>query len=326
MHTPDVKIIADSISEEGIRIRTYQLRYWRSIHSELMTHRKFGRNAGSSRARPVVTVLQDCMDAPWGPSHWGKNQPGMQADVEQDALVVFPEFMEGPLRAFYDLPNDQECFFALKPKEAWHFTAWMSAISAKAFNDAEYHKQIVNRILEPYTYIDVLVTATDFNNWFALRDHPAAQPEIRELAHAMFLAGQESVPQLLLKGQWHLPYIKASDRDLIIEYLNKDRIIRSIPTEEDILAILLKMSAARCARVSYKLFDGKSPSVENDLKLFEDLLVSRPVHASPSEHQATPDFPIKGTLLMGWENSNLHGNLTGWIQHRKLIPNEYIEG
>ena len=78
----EVKVIADSISESGKRITTFQLKYPRFIHSEVMTHRVFSRNASSSRAIPVKKMIEQVRNNPAMPIHWGANQSGMQAKNE----------------------------------------------------------------------------------------------------------------------------------------------------------------------------------------------------------------------------------------------------
>lgn len=291
-------IIADSISEHGVRLTTFQLRYWRPIHSELMTHRVFSRNAGSSRARPSQAIIDQVRNEPWGPIHWGANQAGMQAHAEM-------------------LPVNRE-----KAKCSWRIAATHAAEQAEYLVGLGAHKQIVNRLLEPFTYIDVVVTATDYANWFALRDHEDAQPEIRQLAQLMRAAYDASVPTLLQEGEWHLPYITEDDWKAAERHCQIGRITRDMPSYREKLEVVRKISVARCARVSYKAFDGTVAPIEKDLALFEQLLVSQPLHASPAEHQATPDMKVIG----GWFSPQLHGNFTGWRQYRKMLPNEFVAG
>lgn len=317
------KIVLDSISPDGVRLTTFQLRYWRPIHSELMTHRVFSRNAGSSRARPSQKIISQVRTEPWGPIHWGANQAGMQAHQE-----LHPDIIE-------------------KAKKQWHHAAINAGDHASALNTMGAHKQIVNRLLEPFTYIDVLVTATDYANWFALRDHKDAQPEIRELARLMRFEYEQSIPTVLQGGRWHLPYITEDDWTMVHALCKEGRITRDEPTYREKLQYILKISVARCARVSYKAFDGKVAPIEKDLQLFEDLLVSQPLHASPAEHQATPDTmrwvqSIEVASPQAYDdgddnenvldtseqytNPQLHGNFRGWCQYRKMLPNEYVAG
>lgn len=289
-------VIADSISQQGIRLTTFQLRYWRPIHSELMTHREFSRCAGSSRARPSKAIIEQVRDNPWAPVEWGKNQPGMQAKelLTQNALVT--------------------------AQHLWEIAAADAAVIASMMVNVGAHKQIVNRLLEPFTYIDVVVSSTSYANWFFLRDHEDADPTIRDLAIKMRIARDASTPKLLLSGQWHLPYIIEEDR-------NDPRVL--VHTEYAQNQMLASVSAARCARTSYKAHDGTNTTVEADLGLYDRLVGSTPLHASPTEHQATPDEKIraKGSVFDNiiWANPQLHGNFEGWIQFRKTHNHEYVK-
>lgn len=272
-YLPEVQIIADSVSPIGYRIITYQLRYWRAIHAEVMTHRAFSRNAGSSRARPSAAIIEQVEREPWGPRHWGLNQPGMQAKEET---------------------VDAEGAMLL-----WEKAARQAAYLAERMRYHELHKQIVNRILEPFTFIDVVLTSTmpGLENFFALRIHPDAQPEIQDLAIAMRDAMYQSEPRILDYDGWHLPYIMDDERDL--------------PT-----ALKLKLSTARCARVSYKTFDGVVER-EKDMALYKKLVGAHPMHASPAEHQARP--------MRNHDTTKICGNFVGWEQHRKLLEAGVVE-
>ena len=261
-------IILDSVSPDGVRITTFELMYPRFIHAELMTHRVFSRNASSSRAIPVKKVLENIRNDPAMPVHWGQNQPGMQAADEV---------------------ADVEAAKAL-----WMEACGKACDMAEKMLDLGLHKQIANRITEPFAHIHVLVTATEWDNFFILRDHKDAQPEIKELAIQMRKVMETNDVKLIDAGEWHLPFVTDEERD----QLN--------------LKTLLKISTARCARVSYLTHNGESPSIEKDIKLYDQLITNRPIHASPSEHQATP---ISEDV---WS-----GNFKGWQQHRKLIESEF---
>ena len=295
-------IVMDSVSPEGIRLTTFQLRYWRPIHSELMTHRVFSRNAGSSRARPSPKIIEQVRKDPWGPIHWGANQKGMQAHEQLRGIQI------------------------VHAQNEWGRAARHAADCAGGMVQIGAHKQIVNRLLEPFTYIDVLVTATDYANWFMLRDHVDAQPEIRQLAQLMRVEYDQSIPYQLQVGEWHLPYITADDWEAALQYI-KAQAAPEIPNLYLAqLELVRKISVARCARVSYKAFDGTVSPIEKDLALFEQLLVSQPLHASPAEHQATPDTIDDDDGVIRWMNSHEWGNFRGWRQYRKMLPNEFIEG
>ncbi len=273
----EVKVIEDSISEAGDRLTTLQLKYQRMIHSEFMTHRVFSRNASSSRAIPVKKMIAQVWNDPAMPVHWGKNQAGMQAYGE---------------------------LYGLKCKTAiglWKLAAKGACVIAWGMTKVGLHKQVANRILEPFQYIHVVVTATEWTNFFALRDHEAAAPEIRNLAREMKWQIEGSFPRRLRRGEWHLPYVTSEEAWVL------GTIIAS------------KVSAARCARVSYLKHDGEKSSVTEDLDLYQRLVGSMPIHASPVEHQATPDTPDGNH----WEHPELHGNFKGWIQNRKMVESDF---
>lgn len=268
----EAKVIEDSISQLGFRITTMQIKFHRFCLPEFNTHRVFSRNFSSSRAIPIAKLIEQVRNDPAIPVHWGKNQPGMSARVE--------------------LSTDEQ----IEAISRWKSAASVAAANAQRLSDLGVHKQIVNRMIEPYMWATGIVTSTEWDNFFELRNHEDAQPEIHKLAQVMYAAREKSVPKVLLIGQWHLPYVTQEED-------------RSLPN-----ALLSKISAARCCRVSYLKHDGESPSLSDDIKLFERLAGSEPIHASPLEHQATPDACDENE---NWYNKRLHGNLSGWIQFRK---------
>lgn len=294
MTTITAEIVADSISPQDKRLTTVLARYPRCIHAELMTHRQFSRNAASSRAIPVSKMIQSIIDDPFVPLVWGKNQKGMQHSEECDEPIEFDgtkiSNREGWLAAM-----DQAVFFARK------------------FDEAGYHKQIVNRLLEPFMHITVLISATEWSNFFALRCHPDAEPHIQLLAESIHAAMEASEPKPLLPGQWHLPFV------------NTD-----VPIAEgdEGLKDAITLSVARSASTSYKTVDGFDMTIERARDVHSKLLGSNPIHASPAEHQATPDawgidlFDLEGGEQ--WMNAKLHGNFIGWCQYRKTLAGECL--
>lgn len=312
--TIEAKVITDSISPHGIRLTTMQLRYPKFIHGEFMTHRVFSRNASSSRAIPVERMIEDIERDPAMPVYWGKNQKGMQAREENDALVSIGHL----LPSFADVNE-------VSAEQAWIAGLSYAVQLAQEFANAGYHKQIVNRLLEPFAHINVVVTATEWANFYALRRHPDAQPEMKALADAMWEAQQASEPVKLHPGQWHLPYITLEDRETVwLDEFGGNQ--GGDPNaEEEANRMLIKISVARCARVSYLTHEGKTPTIEEDLALSDRLVGAHPMHASPAEHQATPDTQWEhGPYLMGWEQPHLHGNFRGWVQYRKTLPGECV--
>jgi hypothetical protein len=240
--------------------------------------------------------------------HWGKNQKGMQADEELNCTVDL-----GLLPGDYDITGREE---------AWLTARNHAVIIAGQMAKAGYHKQIVNRLLEPFSHITTLVTATEFSNWFNLRLHPDAQPEIQVLADEMFHALSASIPQTMLPGEWHLPYITADDVVGVMKDMMEVDDNWGVVADEDLKLQLAKISAARCARVSYLNYEGKVPTVDEDLALYSRLMSEQPLHASPTEHQATPDVWAVAWGQNCWEKPELHGNFFGWVQFRKTIKGE----
>lgn len=248
---------------------TVECRYWRAIHSEVMTHRVFSRNASSSRAIPVRKVLKQVWSDPAGPTHWGLNQPGMQASKQATG------------------------FKRKVAKVVWRLAGKMACVASWSLMELGIHKQVANRLLEPWQYISVIITATDWDNFFALRLHPDAQPEIKELAEAIEWSMGLVHIQQLKRNEWHLPYVDLSYYD----------------QASDVEAAK-QVSAARCARVSYLTHDGKKANIHSDLKLASMLQKSK--HMSPFEHQAKP----------GWRGTTKYANLTGWMSQRYLMENQ----
>lgn len=272
--TIEAKIILRSFRKNGPTLTTYQLKYPRFIHGELMTHRVFSRNASSSRAIPTAKIIQAIKDDPAMPVHWGRNQTGMQARAELGQEEV------------------EKC------KSLWLEARDEAIEKAEKMLEIGLHKQVANRIIEPWSHIHVIVTATEWDNWFRLRAHPDAQPEIRVLAEEMLK--QECSPRVQSfvseaapkKSTWHLPYIKMEEHE---KYRLKD---------------LIRMSVARCARVSYMNHDGTDPIPEKDFELHDRLVVAEPEHMSPAEHQA---------VVFGEDPNKFYGNFKGWKQYRKFI-------
>ena len=264
------KIIADSISPSGKRITTFELEYARWIHGEFMTHRMISKNAASSRAIPIEKMIQTILDNTAFPVSWGKNQAGMQAEKELDLSVI------------------DAC------KYQWLEARDNAIETARKLSSLGLHKQITNRVLEPFSHIKVVATATEWDNFFYLRCHKDAQPEFQALAKAMYKEYSTNTSRQLEYGEWHLPYVSKDD---LKEFGIKDCKI---------------LSASLCAQVSYRKSDD---SIEKARTIFDKLINSKPSHSSPTEHQATPS-------ALGDERSSLTGNFYGWLQHRKEIVGE----
>jgi thymidylate synthase ThyX len=296
------RILADSVAPNGQRMTTMEIEYPRFILAELNTHRMLSKNSASSRAIPVKAMHEQIKAEPASPVYWGKNQAGMQAKEE---LVS------------NDL-TDAKFIWQRAMQDALH---WSGALAGRL----QLHKQVANRITEPWMTMKTVISGTEWANFFWLRDHPDAQPEIAELAAKMRAAYDASTPQLLNPGEWHVPYVR-TDRSLI------DNSICYYDNNGDDLTAeqALVISASCCAQVSYRKNDD---TLEKAEKIFHQLIESEPAHASPVEHQATPmDLDsIDKYDPACWQEGVSHvsrngdlwsGNLRGWIQHRKLIRNE----
>lgn len=293
-------------------IYTIRLRYPRIIHGEIMTHRVFSRNARSSRAVPVKTMLLETTTIPFIPWHWGANQKGMQAGEECNEKVLIPDWDD------INLAGDPE-MISTDREEAWLQARDKAVDIATAMMEAGYHKQIPNRLLEPFSWIDTLITATDWANFLHLRDHKDAEPHLQDLARLVKQAIEEAEVRTLDEGHWHLPYINEDD------WLEAHA--GNMNTKAECFAWLCKLSAARCARISYKPFDGDA-SYERELERYNQLVTSERVHASPLEHQAQVDTCWnQAGGDDAWENPDLSGNFApGWIQFRKTVPGECFTG
>lgn len=277
----NVNIIQDSINRSGRRITTFELEYPRFIHAELMTHRVFSRNAASSRAIPIEKMIALVEASPATPI-WTMNKAGMQGDYVTDHNI-------------FEMAD----------------STWIAARNAtiecvKALSAMGIHKQNANRLLEPFQHIKVVLTATCFENFFALRCHPDAQPEIQMLANYMREALRASEPMLLKVDEWHVPYV---DR----RRTSSGQIEYSVEGQPICAGDALKISASCCAQVSYRVLDG---SLAKAIAIYDRLVDSKPVHASPFEHQAKPSVSVVDPTR----------NFDGWVPHRVFIDGETVRG
>lgn len=267
------RALLDSVAPSGVRLTTMEVRFPRFVHAELMTHRVFSRNAASSRAIPIKKMIASIREEPAMPIFWGKNQSGMSARAEIEGAARVTALAE------WQKALDNALATAERLSEA----------------DIDLHKQLVNRILEPFSWITVIITATEWSNFFTQRLHPDAQPEIHRIAELMLAAFRATTPREVALGQWHLPLIQDDEQSMDA-------------------ATLCKLSVARCARVSYLTHDGQR-DIAKDLELYDRLMSGGANgHWSPTEHVATPLADRRETS----------GNLRGWMQYRKLFTQENV--
>lgn len=255
--------VKGNVGLENGRLITFELTYPRIIHGEMMTHRVFSRNSASSRAIPVEKMIKMTEDNPYIPTYWGKNKSGMQAveEISEEARV--------------------------EAKEEWLHARDLAVASAHTLLGLGVHKEITNRLLEPFMWHTIILTGDMWNNFFELRDHEAAHPEIQKLARMMKEAINNSTPKYRI---WHVPFV---DEEIYDEHPNQD---------------LLKIATARCARVSYLNHDNEI-DIDKDIRLHD--MLGQYGHMSPFEHIAYPSF-LK-TL----------GNFNSWSQYRHAF--EYMK-
>jgi hypothetical protein len=302
------KVICDSISEAGYRLTTFEIEVPRIVWAEFMTHRMFSRNAASSRAIPFSKMIEQLTGKP---ARFGAANKGMQDGGVHNTLI-------------------NEIYTA---EEWWHLAKLSAVNFSRGFYEAGYAKQIFNRLTEPFQMIKGVVSATEWANFYWLRDDSAADPTIAELARLMREAHEKSVPKLLKAGEYHLPYV---DREIDgAYYLDKES------SEEISLEDAIKVSCARCAAASFRNVDY---GVEKSREVYARLVSDDRIHGSALEHVATPMNPKATVKHVGkelwvniemsskaWQEGVSHmdnegnlwsGNFKGWIQYRKTIPGE----
>jgi thymidylate synthase ThyX len=255
-------VLLDSVSPLGVRLTTLEVTFPRFVLAEFNTHRLFSRNSASSRAVPTSKLIERIESDPVLPLEWGRNKAGMSAS---------------------DVLSSDE---AQAAQRVWLRARDDAVARARELLELDVHKQELNRILEPFLWHTVIVTATQWQNFFELRCAPNAQPEIREAALRMREAMDRSRPSTVPAGEWHTPLLQEDEYGLDVE-------------------IRKRVSAARCARVSYLTHDGRR-EIAKDLDLYVRLKSDR--HLSPFEHVATPAT-----------DAEYHANFRGWIQMRAEI-------
>ena len=306
------KVVCDSISEQGIRLTTFEIEYPRIVMSEFNTHRAVSKNSSSSRAIPVSKMLEHTKNINLKPIYFGSKKSGMQAG---DELV------------------GEDLQYA---KSTWESALHSMVHSAKILDGCGVAKEVCNRLVEPFQLVKVVCTATDWDNFFNLRLHPDSDPNICMLAYKMHEAMEESKPYELKEGEYHLPYVNVGwNGKGEMCYFDED--FNSVELEQAI-----KLSAASCASVSYRT---EGMTLEKADKIFDMLIRAEVVHSSPLEHCATPvskeveiensDYLTVGFINKAsdpntWEDGITHmnkqgqlcsGNLRGFIQYRHLLPN-----
>lgn len=303
------EIIADSKNEYGNRLTTFKLTMPRMILAEFNTHRMISKNSASSRAIPFERMLEMVEKTPFIPIKWMKDHKGMQGNEYFDKNEIF---------GFIDRLG---CGDTTTMTEKWLDARDYAVDYAKMLSKAGLTKQMCNRLLEPFMYHTVIATATEWENFFALRANDAAEIHMQNLAYKMLDAYNESNPVLLKAGEWHAPlggsldYVKGLNT--VGTMLHKTKV-----GEDELEKLAVKIATANCARVSYTTVgDGnKEPNYDNDVKLHDNL--SNAGHMSPFEHCAMAPESWNFHEGKGERKQYWSGNFQGFTQYRKLFLNE----
>lgn len=302
------EVVAHSVSPEGKEIITYSLKYGLIVHSEKLRHRLFSNSVKSNRAVSSKQIRKEVLEDPYVPVKFGGEQRGMVSSEE------------------YEFTHAKLC------RALWRASRYPAVGAHWMLCKLGLHKEVANRILNPWQWVRCTTTFTEGANFYDLRLHKDAQKDIKVLAEVMEKAHKESTPIRLLPGEWHVPYVtRVVNDDDEVSYLDNDG--KRLTTQQ-----AKEASAARCARSSYDTHDGSKALYEkplvkgrDDKTLFQDLITSKPTHGSPAEHQATPMeipevscqggviFCEEGVTHIDSSGSYWSGNFKGWIQHRQLL-------
>lgn len=352
------RMICDSASEAGIRLSTFELTYPRIIHSELLTHKMLCSNSASSRAIPFAKMAEQLTGMP---VRFGQANPGMQdKGCDYDAPVFVHRYMVEAFKHWLinNVPEeehqtrwDEEAYgYFTSPQNWWKFSGWLANGCAQMFHECGYHKQVVNRRTEADQMMKTVLSGTEFDNFFWLRNHGDADPTLEELARCMAEAREKSVPQLLKAGAWHLPYVD-SEFTFNDETNNSEQ---QFLIRQDVegwgeagyyisLEQAIKVSCARTAAVSFRAEDY---GLEQCLRVYDRLVGEERKHASAMQHAATPmlknhtvvnrdawggDYVNAPEHPNTWQEGVSHADrdgqlwsaqYRGWIMFRKTIPGE----
>lgn len=284
------EIIADSSNSKGNRLTTFVLDFPRIVLAELNTHRMLSKNSASSRAIPFETMVEMVKTNPFIPIKFQKDHKGMQGTEyyeDNDYDICVEDWLKARDRA---IESTQNFRFPIT-------------------------KQLKNRILEPFLMHKVILSGTEFENFFALRAHKDAEIHISDLAEKMLKAYNNSTPKQLSEGEWHIPFGDKMAERALTDWFDLRHAVQpgSITwKEEKINELKRKVAIARCARVSYFTYEGKD-DYGADIKLCDRLFGNTPKHLSPTEHVAS-----------AMSTSDWCGNFRGWKQYRKYFSDENL--
>lgn len=275
------EVLLDSTSPSGARLTTMSWRYPRFIHAEVMTYRMFSRNTSSSRAIPMKKLIKQVVQEPAGPVYWGRNTRGMQAREE---LTGWRRWLA---------------------RQLWYKSRYVAVAITLCMTWIGLHKQVGNRLIEPWTWITAIITASPgaFENCWRQRCHPDAQPEFQRIAYLARACYNSSVP---VERTLHVPLIHNVDREDMVTYASENG---QAPPD-----VVQAVSTARCARVSYLTHRGPR-DIREDMRLYRNLRKADPPHSSPLEHSATAHK----------DPTHRSGNFFGWVQHRAEVDPYFIQ-
>lgn len=303
MSKPTAKVVKHSISPAGDEVITFSLEYGLLVHAEFLRHREQSHSVKSNRAIPMKVIRKEVLENPYVPVYFGKNKPGMVAG---------------------------------EPCGSWAAAIWRgfrypACAVHWVIDKLGGHKEWGNRLLFPWQWVRETVTATSFDNFYNLRVHPDAQKDIKAIADAMYKAYLASVPEVINYGEWHCPYVETrrAFAGTKLRYF-----VEGVQVDAQ---TAVKCSAARVARSSYNNHDKSDCTLAADLRLYKQLVESKPVHASPVEAQVTPVLPTQwgsGCVVNDpkdpdtWQEGITHlrkdgkfgsGNSVGWVQARQTL-------
>jgi len=355
-HGIDATIIADSKNEHGQRITSFVCTFPRIVLAEFNTHRMLSRNSASSRAIPFKKMLKQIEEHPFIPIKWMKDHKGMQGNeyFSNDSVDPALKYEGSP----FDIFNSESKAL----RQQWLLAKNKALTMAIRLSNMGLTKQFVNRLLEPFKWHTAIVTATEWENFFALRAHEAAEIHIQDLAFKMLEEYNNSEPRELKAGEWHIPFGDSFDEDELVAlqrhlsdlpeggykvgglftgkggFLMFDNAMKKEIGIDPFVDLKVKIATARCARVSYENFEG-GDDYEKDIKLHNRL--AEMGHWSPMEHCARAmteeefKLHIRGTVAYDGEEDNWEemyvpdnsilgwsGNFQGFIQYRKMFNNE----
>lgn len=303
------KIIKDTLNAySDDRIVTFELVLPKYLVAEVNKHTVLHNSCQSSRAVPVAKMIQSVEENPFIPYYWQKPHKGMQG---------------------YEYYTNENKISQLR--EEWLNARDNAVITAKKLQN-EVSKQTINRLLEPFMYVKMVLTGTEFGNFFNQRCPIFLNNKGNKVKSRTGLGfgvdftstkGQADIHLQILAEMMHNEMYYNSNPVESFEHIPYD-IGKEYPLEAR-----LHYSASQCARISFTtITDDKQFSLERNLQLAQGLIVEG--HAEPFSHQAigmndntynkfsrtflkdlTDDEPV---IEYGWCRK-----MRGWVSHRHLL-------